>query len=166
MRWINPCFLSLSIVLPVLYFYWISADNDRWPIDLGISSKFFLADIMQRLLLCASRSKTVQDRVNCRGHLCKHGGSEHIVPFSPAAYRQNIHLSAPSFCGTIMAADCIIQEQFQPNFMGCLDTAASDPNLQTWCLQEQKISFMASSLPVKCAPRVGFCCWNPITPVL
>lgn len=54
-----------------------------------------------------------------------------ILPCIPLNTSTNIHLSAPSLDHTIMAADFIIQEQFQPNFMGCLDRTASDPNLQT-----------------------------------
>ena len=54
-----------------------------------------------------------------------------ILPSIPLNTSTNIHLSAPSLDHTTMAGDFIIQEQFQPNFMGGLDRTASDPNLQT-----------------------------------
>lgn len=66
-----------------------------------------------RNCLVAKSSKTV----HCRGHLCKPGGSEHIVPFFTLCISPNIHLSALQRWSTFMAADCIIQEQFLPNFI-------------------------------------------------
>ena len=38
------------------------------------------------------------------------------------------HFHPVCTASTIMAGDCIIQEQFQPNFIGCLEMAASVPN--------------------------------------
>lgn len=40
-----------------------------------------------------------------------------------------MRLQTPSLYLSVMAAHCVIQGQFQPNFMACLDTAAPDPYL-------------------------------------
>lgn len=62
----------------------------------------------------AKSSKTVQYRVNCRGHLCKHGGRDHILPFSSAVYCQTSILVFHLFIALSWRQTVLFKSNFNP----------------------------------------------------